>query len=53
MVLTELLSAASANVEAQLAAARREAAAGQAEAAAARRQLADQVGGRVVGAADG
>ncbi len=42
-ILSELLSAASANVEAQLAAARREAAAGQAEAAAARRQLADQV----------
>lgn len=41
-MLAELLAAAGANVEKQMEAVRREAAAGQAEAAAARRQLADQ-----------
>jgi septal ring factor EnvC (AmiA/AmiB activator) len=41
-VLAELLQAAAASVERQLAAARDEAAAGQAEAAAARRELARQ-----------
>lgn len=42
LVLARLLEAASASVEGQLAAARRETAAGRAEAAAARRQLAQQ-----------